>query len=262
MSGRTVSARARSVIPRLFEVFLRAYGPQGWWPIPMNGRGPGFDQRGYHPGIYDFPRTRAQRFEIVLGAILTQNTAWTNVEKALSALAAAGVRTVEDVLGRPAGELALLIRPSGYYNQKAKKLLAMAEYLAKLSGRNPPTREELLSIWGVGEETADSILLYAFRVPVFVVDAYTRRLLHRIGLTDAHQGYGEVQRLFASALPADHVLFDEYHALIVRHAKEHCTSRPICKGCPVPSCRYRREHAASESSREGRMPRRRKELST
>jgi endonuclease-3 related protein len=257
MSSRAASPRGRSpggrqdprasrVIRTLYALLLDAYGPQGWWPSAQNAGRSGFDARGYHPGDFSFPRTPAQRLEIVMGAILTQNTAWTNVEKALARLFDAGIRTAGDLRAGSQKRLASLITPSGYYNQKARKLKAMAPLFsdpAVASGRKVPSREALLSLWGVGEETADSILLYAYRKPVFVIDAYARRLLERLGILSGGERYGDVQQLFHAALEARHETYNEFHALIVEHAKRRCRTRPICAGCPVLFCPHRKTEA-------------------
>jgi endonuclease-3 related protein len=225
-----------TVLEELHDRLFAAYGPQGWWPTPSRAGRPGFDARGYHPGDFRQPRTPRGRFEVVLGAVLTQNTAWTNVEKALVRLHAAGIRLPAEVLSCPPARLARLIRASGYYNQKAKKLKGIAGLIA---ANRSPTREVLLGQWGIGPETADSILLYAFHEPLFVIDAYTRRILARIGIIGGKERYEEIQHVFHGALPPRHELFNEFHALLVEHAKVHCRSRPVCEGCPVPSCRYR-----------------------
>ncbi len=178
-----------------------------------------------------------------MGAILTQNTAWTNVETALSLLRREGVFLPDDVRAAGRTRLAGLIRSSGYFNQKARKLEAIAQFFSgpgALGDRTPPSRDALLALWGVGPETADSILLYAFHVPVFVIDAYTRRILSRIGLVDGRASYDAVQDLFHSSLPRDHALFNEYHAVLVQHAKAFCTKRPDCAACPVRRCWHRR----------------------
>jgi endonuclease-3 related protein len=226
----------------LYVQLLAAHGPQGWWPAPGKAGRKGIDGRGYHPGDYTHPRTPEGRFEVVLGAILTQNTAWTNVEKALARLRGAGIRLPADVRSCPQGRLARLIRASGYYNQKARKLKGIAKLLSRrgaLSPQGAPDRKTLLSQWGVGPETADSILLYAMHVPVFVVDAYTRRFLERVGIIDGGESYDCIQGIFHDALPPRHELFNEFHALIVAHAKIHCRAAPVCSGCPVQTCRYR-----------------------
>jgi endonuclease-3 related protein len=237
MSLRATGGRLRTLYGRLMD----DYGPRGWWPVSgsLRVRGPG---QGYHPGNFALPRTRRQRFEIVLGAILTQNASWANVEKALAALFDAGISSPEAVLDAPTPRIARLIRPAGYFNQKARKLRGMARFFSgrsalQLSGA--PTRESLLAQWGVGPETADSILLYAFQVPVFVVDAYTRRILGRIGLIGPKERYDRIQHVFHQALAPDHRVFNEYHALLVEHAKRHCRSVPRCEGCRVHGCASR-----------------------
>jgi endonuclease-3 related protein len=206
------------VLRQYFDVLHRAYGDQNWWPA----------------------RTR---FEVIVGAILTQNTSWTNVERAIVALRR------EKLLSPPAVEevsesvLAELIRSSGYYRQKARKLKAFVTFLrANYQGSldkmfRVPTgalRKQLLAVHGIGPETADSILLYAGAHPVFVVDAYTRRMLQRHGLAEDRDTYEEIRGLFERSLPADPQLFNEYHALIVHTGKHFCrTKEPRCSECPL-----------------------------
>lgn len=216
------------MLPRLLD----AYGPQGWWPLRSRAGRPGFDARGYHPGDYREPRAAAGRFEVAAGAILTQNTTWRNVEPALDALLREGGLSPRAIGSLSRGALAARIRPSGYYRQKARKLHALAAFLAAGNGARPE-RAGLLGVWGVGPETADSILLYAYHGLQFVVDAYTRRLLGRLGVISAKESYDEIQRLCAGALPEEEWAYNELHALIVRHAKEHCRSVPACGGCPL-----------------------------
>jgi endonuclease-3 related protein len=230
------------MIRRLHAELLAEYGPQGWWPVPGRAGRRGFDGRGYHAGDFLTPRVPRDRFEVVMGAVLTQNTAWTNVETALRRLREAGIRLPADVLSCPPARLGSLIRSSGYYNQKALKLRGIAvlfQAARALSPAGGPSRDALLAQWGVGAETADSILLYAFQKPVFVVDAYTRRILGRMGLIEGRESYGAIQGMFHAALSPRHELFNEYHALIVEHAKRHCRSTPVCVGCPVRTCRHR-----------------------
>ncbi len=241
-----------TTLRRLYRTLLTAYGPQGWWPLPSRSDRPGFDDHGYHPGDFREPRGGSGRFEIALGAVLTQNTAWINAERALLALLRAGVRLPADVMGHGQRRLAALVRPSGSYNVKARKLAGIAAFFAGRGLDRVPDRADLLGVWGVGPETADSILLYAFRHPVFVVDAYTRRLLARLGAIEGREPYGAVQELFHRALARDPDLFNEYHALIVRHAKEHCRAAPVCAGCAVISCPSRLAH----TPRSGHNPRR------
>ena len=191
------------------------YGPQHWWPGDS-------------------------ALEIVLGAILTQRAAWANVEKALANLKSAGLLSAKELRDIPEGKLAIHIRPSGTFNSKARKLKAFINYLWKnyggdleslLSREAAELREELLSIHGIGEETADDILLYAASKPSFVVDAYTRRILKRLGLAPRSESYYAYQRLFHRNLPQDAVLYNEYHALLDRHAKETCKKSPLCGSC-------------------------------
>jgi len=206
----------------IYQRLLSAYGPQGWWPADT-------------------------RFEVMVGAILTQATAWRNVERAIQRLKAAGALSPERMARLSEGELAELIRPAGFFRQKTRRLRALLQLIGQygsveglLSLPAGELRRQLLSVPGVGPETADSILLYAAGYPVFVVDAYTKRILHRLGLLSGEKaGYEEVQELFESNLPRDPKLYGEYHALLVRHAKEHCRARPRCPGCPLaPVCNF------------------------
>lgn len=183
----------------------------------------------------------------MVGAILTQNTAWLNVERAIAALRQRDALSVHALLTLPETELAALIRPAGYFNQKARRLKTLAAFLAAQGVADAPARlreqgspmalrQRLLALNGVGPETADSILLYALDLPIFVVDAYTRRIFSRLGMIDSHAGYDAIRQQFEAALPPDAALFNEYHALIVAHAKRHCKARPDCAGCPLQSC--------------------------
>ena len=206
---------------RFHLALLEAYGPQGWWPLLGHDGGNPTKTgscRGYHPGDYSFPHDAGERFEICAGAILTQNTAWPNVEKALQALASAGALGPEAILALPEPELAALIRPSGYHNTKAKKLKCYADFFKQLDGRTP-NRSDLLAVWGVGPETADSMLLYAYREPEMVVDAYTRRIAERLAWLEAPMTYDRLRQFCAEGLPRDLETFQEFHALAVEHAK-------------------------------------------
>ncbi|MBN1837001.1 MAG: DNA repair protein [Spirochaetales bacterium] len=215
----------------LYRELLRHYGPQGWWPLSSRAGTKGFDERGYHPGNYRVPASEAERLEVVVGAVLTQNTSWRNAERALERLLRQGLMSRAALLSSGERELAEAIHPSGYYNQKARKLRLVVQALG--GGPRPPERELLLGVWGVGPETADSILLYAYHVPSFVVDAYTQRLVSRLGWIEGREGYHALQGLFAAQLPPDPAVYGEFHALIVRHAKEHCLVRPRCGSCPL-----------------------------
>ena len=195
---------------QLFDVLLSHYGTQHWWPCQS--------------GI---------RWEIITGAILTQNTAWTNVEKAIGNLLTAGVMTPQKVLETSDAELQELIRPAGFFKQKCACLKAMAQFTIdhevefEKSDDVGTLRKQLLEVKGVGRETADSILLYAFNKPIFVIDAYTRRVAERhLGL-DGSVHYDVLQKIFMDALPPDVAIYNEYHALIVALCKESC-HKSIC----------------------------------
>lgn len=199
----------------IYERLYHRYGPQDWWP----GDGP---------------------FETIIGAILTQNTAWTNVERALGNLKTAQAMSPQRLRELPSETLAQLIRPSGYFNTKTKKLKAFAHHLgdqyhddlsAFLSQEAAPLRQELLAIYGIGEETADDILLYAARLPSFVIDTYTRRIMRRLSMAPRNDSYGAFQSSFHENLSPDSRLFNEYHALLDKHAKETCRKSPSCDIC-------------------------------
>ncbi|HEX5471186.1 MAG TPA: endonuclease III domain-containing protein [Lacipirellulaceae bacterium] len=204
----------------IYERMLAAFGPQHWWP----GDSP---------------------FEIVVGAVLVQNTAWRNVERAIANLREAGVMNPHALYQLPQAELAELIRPAGYYQVKAKRLRNLLRYLVEefdgsletLFRTNLATlREQLLTIHGIGPETADAILLYAGGLPTFVVDTYTHRILARHGWIGYDAGYDEIKDYFESSLPADSELYNEYHALLVRVGKEFCKrALPACEACPLAS---------------------------
>lgn len=180
--------------------------------------------------------------EMMLGAILTQNTAWTNAERAISNLRKYDALSLA-ALGQASTErIADWIRPAGYFNQKARYIKAMADTIQDRFGGSlnrlfaldtPALRKELLSWTGIGPETADSILLYAGKRPAFVVDAYTKRFLVRHGWCSETASYSEIAKMFTERLPPDVQLFNEYHALIVRLGKEHCKTKPQCEGCPL-----------------------------
>jgi endonuclease-3 related protein len=180
----------------------------------------------------------------MVGAVLTQNTAWTNVERAIAQLRERVDLAADALLTLPESELASLIRPAGYFNVKARRLRAFCEAFLAAGGESSLSmletgtlRDLLLGIHGVGRETADDMLLYAFERPVFVIDAYTRRLFGRLGLVDEGAPYDALRRIFEEALGPDVALFNEYHALIVHHAKHICRARaPRCPDCCLASC--------------------------
>ncbi len=209
---------------RLYE----SYGPQGWWPLIRESRD-GLKCR-YEPENSTKELNRQERFEICAGAILTQNTNWNNAERALVNLAQSGILDPDALAVMEPELIAAHIRSSGYYNQKAKKLKAFAQFF---QGNPPPDRKLFLSQWGLGPETVDDMLLYAYNQPVFVIDAYTKRLFSRLGLCDAKVTYHELQNKIMSHLEEDILMYKEYHALIARNAKEHCRKKPECRGCPL-----------------------------
>jgi len=211
MESRRVDKLLKSIYQRLTD----AYGPQYWWPAE-------------------------EPFEVMVGAILTQSAAWRNAQKAISNLKAAGVLSPRAINQLSVSELAQIIRPCGYYNAKATKLKALVEWLRSqysndINGLIPvdteTLRQQLLSIHGIGPETADSILLYAAGKPAFVVDAYTRRVIDRVGIQPQVKSYNGYQRLFIDNLEVDEGLFNEYHALLVKLAKEACRKKPLCRQC-------------------------------
>ena len=208
----------QNILLEIYRRLYRRYGPQGWWP---GESGP---------------------LDVIIGAILTQSAAWTNVEHALNNLKAADCWSLEAIHRIDQADLAEIIRPCGYFNSKARKLKAFASHVvnryggdlsAFLDQEQEPLREELLSIYGIGPETADDIILYAAGKPSFVIDSYTRRIVKRLGVLvqEKGDGYGAFQALFHDNLPHDAPLFNEYHALLDRHAKEACAKTPRCEGC-------------------------------
>lgn len=215
-------------LTNVYHKLLELYGPQGWWPLlDWKGENPTKtgSLKGYHPGNYSLPENSQQRFEIVLGAILTQNTAWTSAEKALGNLKRLGVVDPHLLLQLDSEVLKAAVRPAGFFNQKTVYLQKISRFFIKLDGE-VPTRKELLKVKGVGNETADSILLYAYHQPQFVVDAYTKRIFSHLGIIEQNTSYMEVKNLFEKCLPRYVPLYQEYHALIVEHAKRYYQKQP------------------------------------
>jgi endonuclease III related protein len=207
----------RSDLLRLYRLLLSHFGPRHWWPA-------------------DTP------FEVMVGAILTQNTAWSNVEKAIASMKAEDVMTPESVAAIDIRKLRQLIRSSGYYNQKADRLKLYVRYfLAEYGGAikkmaaedTAALRSKLLALKGIGPETADSILLYALGKPVFVVDAYTRRAFARLGFIPPDADYHSTQQFFTARLPRDLALYNDFHAQIVYLGKDYCRTKPRCDACPL-----------------------------
>ena len=201
----------------VFDRLDAAYGPQHWWPGDSS-------------------------FEIMVGAVLTQNTAWSNVERAIANLKGAGALSVEAMLAMPVDELATLIRPAGYFNVKARRLRALLEWIRLKGGvdalavsPDDRLRSGLLGVHGVGPETADDMMLYAFHRPVFVIDAYTRRILGRLGLVEPKADYETLRGMIEAELGLNVSLFNQFHALIVAHGKDVCRPKPRCGQCVLAS---------------------------
>lgn len=201
----------------IYTRLLNFFGEQGWWPAETP-------------------------FEVVVGAILTQNTAWGNVERAITNLKRAGLLTPHGLIAARESQVAEFIRPAGYYNVKARRLKNFMDFLRReyagdlermFSEPLHKLREKILTIKGVGPETADSILLYAGKKPTFVVDAYTRRILSRHGMITDGASYQGIQEIFMQDLPQDVPLYKEYHALLVQLGKTFCKTTPQCTGCPL-----------------------------
>lgn len=202
------------IIEKTYHHLFKMYGKQYWWPAKTP-------------------------FEVMVGAILTQNTAWTNVEKAIINLKKHKLLTAKKIVQATPDYLAELLKPTGYFNIKAKRLQSYCQWFLAQGGYDQlnklsteKLRETLLAVHGVGAETADDILLYAFHRPVFVIDAYTRRLLTRLKIIKGDESYETLRALMEANLKSEVNLFNEYHALIVMHAKERCRkTKPICEKC-------------------------------
>ena len=245
-----------SNLGKIYEKLLYHFGPQKWWPVIEEGN--------VQPEYSSGPKNEKQQLEVIFGAILTQNTNWKNVEKAIINLNKNKLIDVKKIINIGNKNLAEIIKSSGYHNQKAKKLKNFCKFLLKcqkseisdhdqksqrfLTNHNGKLkllfkknidglRKELLSINGIGPETADSIILYSARKPIFVIDAYTKRIFNRIGYKE--KSYEEFQKLFMKSLENSEKLFNEYHALIVELGKNICKKKPLCGMCPINAyCRY------------------------
>jgi len=207
-----------NIYEKIYHQLYSLYGAQGWWPLLNTSK-----RRS--------PNVNNQRFEICLGAILTQNTNWGNVEKALGNLAEINALNPHDLTKLKENRIKNAIKPAGYFNQKTKKIKIFTEYFLTLDGTTP-NRDELLAIWGVGPETCDSILLYAYQVPVFVIDTYTKRIFTHLGLIN-DTDYEKIRKLFEKYLKRDSILYQEYHALLVQHAKCYYSKKPHGLNCPL-----------------------------
>jgi len=208
---------SRKSLLRIYRILYGAYGPRKWWPA-------------------DGP------FEVMVGAILTQNTSWKNVEKAIANLKKKKLLEPEKLHKIPQTKLAEIIKPAGYYRQKAKKIKCFLDYFGEKHSYSiddmkatplAKLRKELVNSWGIGPETADSMLLYALEKPVFVVDAYTLRIFRRLGYLNAKDSYDSTQRFFLKYLPLEVQLFNEYHACIVALGNDLCHPKPRCSKCSL-----------------------------
>ena len=215
-------------IYKIYTLLLKKYGAQGWWP---------FLGIGYHPDDYSYPKNSDQIFEVALGSILTQNTTFTSVTKAMNNLQENNCITSESIKAMNVEKLKELIKPVGYFNQKANYILEFIKFFDTLHGK-VPSREELLKVKGIGEETADSILLYGYNQCQFKVDAYTKRLLSELGLIDEKSKYRDMKKIFEDALEKEiedteerRKIYQEYHALIVEHGKHCYSKKPYGVGC-------------------------------
>ena len=213
----------------IFKILYKKFGPQRWWPVKSK-------------------KDDQAKFEIIIGAILTQNTAWKNVEKAIDNLHQHNLININRIAKLSTKKLASLIKSAGYYNQKAVRLKEIAKHLTNYKNISEflnkdinKLRKELLNIKGIGLETADSIILYAANKPIFVIDAYTKRIFSRLGMCNKQTSYEELQKFFMENLPLDYKIFNEYHALLVELGKHYCKKKPNCVGCPLRNiCKYKK----------------------
>ena len=227
-------------IYEIYKILLNKYGTQGWWPFinyEDSNMSKSANRVGYHRDDYSFPRNIDEVFEVCLGSILTQNTTFVSVTKALHNLNDINALNYQAVKELPIETLKEAIKPAGYYNQKSRYILEFIRFFETLDGETP-SREELLNVLGIGEETADSILLYAYNEAQFKVDAYTKRVFLELGLIDEKAKYKEVKSMIEDALrdvTADkkelRIIYQEYHALIVEHSKRFYSKKPYGVGC-------------------------------
>ena len=209
---------------RVYDALMDLYGPQGWWPLGPSAR--------YHRGEYRQPATPQAVFEVYVGAILTQNSTWSGACQAMTRLWALKAMTPRGILALADEVLQEAVRPARYLRQKAGYLRDVSSFYLHLKGR-VPSRDELLAVRGIGKETADSILLYAHHVPVFVVDAYTRRILVALGRIGGDEEYDMIRSMFEKELPGDEMGYNEYPALLVEHARRYYSRKPYGAGDPL-----------------------------
>ena len=232
------SIQTKDILEAIYDKLYVQFGPQKWWPAKTP-------------------------FEMIVGAILTQNTAWSNVEKAIANLNKSKLLSPNKIKEIPLKRLAQLIKPAGYYNIKARRIKDFVNFLFRNYGGSLKKmfkadclqlRAELLDVRGIGMETADSILLYAGLKPIFVIDAYTRRILSRHNIVDETATYSEIQNIFMDNLSCDTKLFNEYHALIVRLAKDFCKKTPKCHKCPLSTFNKSIKYACDSCSEDLSKP--------
>jgi endonuclease III related protein len=222
-----MSHNPENEIKLIYNKLYNHYGPQGWWPLLRRDITNNEVKMVNHPLNYDLPRTRNETYEIILGTILTQNTAWNSAEIALRNLKDLDAINPENLLDLDSETFKHAIRSAGFLNQKSVYINEVTKFYIGLDGKIP-TRKDLLEVKGVGNETADSILLYAFKQPEFVVDTYTKRIFSQIDLIDYNDNYNKIKTLFETQLPRDMIIYNEYHALIVAHAKKYYSRKHMC----------------------------------
>jgi endonuclease III related protein len=215
----------------IYEKLMDTYNPQGWWPL-INHDGVNPTKTGsitgYHPKNYEFPRNNEEQFEIIMGTILTQNTSWVGVEKALSNLKELidfEPKKLLEIANSNENKFKEAIKVAGYYNQKTKYLKNISDFYINLDGETP-SREEILKVKGIGNETADSILLFAYKEKEFIIDAYTKRIFLFLGLINEKDSYLKIKKLVEDNFTGDVIDYQEYHALIVEHAKRFYSKKP------------------------------------
>ena len=228
------------MIKKIYNSLHSHFGPQFWWPVTEKGN--------FHPIYSGGPKNERQQLEVCFGSILAQNTSWKNAEKAIAELNKGNLIDVVKILKIGNKKLAKIIKSSGYHNQKAKKVKNFCHFLLKnyngklnllFQNNIDELRKQLLSVNGIGPETADSIILYSAKKPIFVIDAYAKRIMDRLGYEE--QAYDRLQNLFMQSLPNSEKLFNEYHALLVELGKNICKKEPLCDKCPLNKiCRYKK----------------------
>jgi endonuclease-3 related protein len=200
----------------MYQILHTRFGPQGWWPADDG---------------------KLREWEVCVGAILTQNTNWKNVEKAIASLKEERALHPKKLSSLPITKIERLVKSSGFYRQKAQRLKKLSEFVLSFGSLEAfaalAARQDLLSLDGIGKETADSILLYACGKPYFVIDSYTRRIMSRIGMITGDEDYDDIRYFFESSLPKEAKMFSEFHALLVELAKRHCKKEPECNNCPL-----------------------------